>query len=222
MEAQEKTETQPLLGQEETPATDTEAPTQEETPSKEEKEAPGEAAEKPEEKPEETPKEAKKVAKKAAEKPIEEVTSLTGRDGKPIGEDAIGLMRPLAKELGIGPEKAQKVWAAHEKLQSMETERLTRNWEESSKKDSEVGGKALSESVRLAKRAMAKYGTPELQQWLGGTPLGSHPEIIRFLSRVGKAIAEDTIAGATGHPAATAANSEEAFLRKLYPTMFSS
>ena len=61
---------------------------------------------------------------------------------------------------------------------------------EQSLADKEIGGESFKETSRLALKAVKALGTPELKQLLTG-PVGSHPEVLRFLSRVGKAISED-------------------------------
>ena len=45
------------------------------------------------------------------------------------------------------------------------------------------------------KKALDKFGSPELQQVLTKSGLGNHPAVIRLLLRAGKAISEDTIIG---------------------------
>jgi hypothetical protein len=58
----------------------------------------------------------------------------------------------------------------------------------------------LDESVGFANKALDKYGTPELKEALASTGAGNHPEFIRFMTRVGKAMSEDTIGVGTAAP----------------------
>ena len=71
--------------------------------------------------------------------------------------------------------------------------------------------------MATARRAIERFGTPALRQLLNETGLGNHPEMVRLAVRVGRALAEDSVAGARAAPQAT--QSEDAVLAVLYPSM---
>ena len=46
--------------------------------------------------------------------------------------------------------------------------------------------------MAVAQGALARFGTPGLRAFLTESGGGNHPEVIRFMARVGNAIAEHT------------------------------
>ena len=73
-------------------------------------------------------------------------------------------------------------------------------WREASTKDQEIGGAHQKESLAHAHAALKKFGTPGLAELLkspseknpNGLAIGNHPEVLRLLSRVGKALGDPT------------------------------
>ena len=101
----------------------------------------------------------------------------------------------IAKELNLTNEAAQKIL---DKVGSKMTERheaglsaLSQEWAQASTADKEFGGEALQQNLAIAKKALDTFGSPELRSLLHQSPLGNHPELIRFFYRTGKAISED-------------------------------
>lgn len=66
-------------------------------------------------------------------------------------------------------------------------------WEKAALSDAEIGGTAetLQANVLKAQSVVAKYGTPELKAMADELGIGSHPEFIRLLNRVHRALGED-------------------------------
>lgn len=133
--------------------------------------------------------------------------------------------KPLAKELGLDTGKAQKLvdlyvqqHQAALEAQRMQVEQEVKGWAESARKDPEMGGANFDASLKAGLKAIHRFGDQELKDILNTSGLGNHPALMRFAAKVGRAIAEDSIGGAvrSGAPA----NTEEAQLRKLYPSMF--
>ena len=50
----------------------------------------------------------------------------------------------------------------------------------------------------FAAKAIERFGSPALRQLLDDTKVGEHPEIAKFMIKVGKQIAEDTLAEGKG------------------------
>lgn len=95
-------------------------------------------------------------------------------------------------------------------------------WVEAAKADPEIGAgkpEVLKANLELAKRAIQQFGGRELAKELLDTGLGNNPVWVRAFVRIGKAMADDSIAGTAGGPAA-GPSGEEAFHRAIYPTMF--
>lgn len=74
-------------------------------------------------------------------------------------------------------------------------------WVQTINEDPEIGGANKDASVAAAQKALATFGTPELNKMLGlptednptGTGLGNNPELVRLMARIGAAISEDSV-----------------------------
>jgi len=126
---------------------------------------------------------------------------------------------PLFKELGLTQDQAQKLvdfQAAQAKASSESSvdafNQLMNDWQTQSKNDKEFGGDNFEESVGIARQAIDKFGTPELKQLLEEHGVGNHPEVIRFMVKVGKLTAEDVPGGTT-----TATSQAQDRVSLLYP-----
>lgn len=140
-------------------------------------------------------------------------------EGLTLDETALADANPIFKELGLSQEKAQKVVDLYAKqvqagsqTQIDNFNQLVSDWGEQSKNDKEFGGDKFEENVKVAHSAIAKYGTPELKQLLNDHGVGSHPEVVRFMVRVGHTLKED-VPGSSG--ANTSAASDRVDI--LYP-----
>lgn len=147
-------------------------------------------------------------------------------DGMKADEGFLGDFKAAAKEAGLDSPKAQKVFEAVVKAQSAANERAhaefekqKADWQAARLADKEYGGKEYKANFQQAAKALEKFGSPELKTLLVESGFGGHPEVVRAFVRIGKAIAEDSIAGASGG-ASTAAHDKDAFARDLFPTMF--
>jgi hypothetical protein len=123
----------------------------------------------------------------------------------------------LAKELGLPADKAQQVYDLGLKLSQKTAanyqETITKTqaeWRSLSEADKEFGGDRLKESQAIAKRAVEVY--PEISEFLAESKLGDHPEVFRWMYRVGRVLGEDRTISGTVKPGGSA-------LDKLYPTM---
>lgn len=111
---------------------------------------------------------------------------------------------PLFKELGLTQDQAQKLvdFQAKQVQASSQSQvdtfnQLMKDWQDQAKNDKEFGGDKFEENVKVARSAIEKFGTPELKQLLEEHGVGNHPEVIRFMVKVGKLTAEDVPGGTT-------------------------
>jgi hypothetical protein len=140
----------------------------------------------------------------------------------------------FAKASGLKAEAAQQVLdmhasamkaavsSVHERVLSELGMKDAAQWPDALKADKEFGGAGYDANLAGARKAIAKFGSPELKAVLEQSGLGNHPELVRAFVRVGKAMAEDSVAGAgasTGNGATRSADPEE-MLKRAYPTMY--
>lgn len=140
-------------------------------------------------------------------------------EGVELNSELLEQALPLFKELKLDQASAQKIIdfeaervKASQDGQAEAFNQLKANWQEQAKGDSEIGGDKFDQSVSDAREALGKFGTPELTKLLNDFGMGNHPEIIRFMSKVG-ALTKEDVPGSTG--AATSAKKDRVSL--LYP-----
>jgi hypothetical protein len=142
----------------------------------------------------------------------------------PDGVDAAFIkesFEPLAKELGLKSEGAQKLVDLYQRSQTLFGERVQQAakqqneaWVAELKGDKEIGGANYEASHALAQKTIQRFGGDALVKYLGDLGVASHPELVRAFVRIGKAISEDTIGGGTAQVAAT---SEEDLAKRWFP-----
>lgn len=121
-------------------------------------------------------------------------------EGFEVDPKAMEQFTPIAKELNLTQDQAQKLVNLQSELVKEAAQRqvddwnkLTETWHTTAQDDKEYGGLKFDENVGLANAALAKFGTPELIKTLSDFGMANHPEMVRVFYRVGKAMAEDTI-----------------------------
>lgn len=124
-----------------------------------------------------------------------------------IGAEQIERIAAYAKERGLTNDAAQavldrevQVQAETRDLVKKETEKqvaaMQDTWLSTAKNDKEFGGAEFERNCELAKRVLTRYATPEFSAVLSDPTKGSfgnHPELIRTMSRIGKAMSEDQL-----------------------------
>lgn len=120
-------------------------------------------------------------------------------EGVAIDEAVAGDLKDLARALNLPQDQAQRIadlgarqaqrWADR---QMKALNDASDAWVKATKSDAELGGEKLNDALAAGRRAMDAFGTPELKSLLNETRLGNHPELVRFIARVGKAISDDT------------------------------
>jgi hypothetical protein len=138
------------------------------------------------------------------------------KDADKIDAKVLEAFTESAKEANLSQDAAQKlldkVAPALQARTDEQVKQVHQQWTEASTTDKEFGGAKLKENLAVAKKGLDQFSTPELRTFLEASGLGSHPEVIRLLYRVGKAISEDTFVGGRK---TQAQSPEEVF----YPTM---
>jgi len=127
-----------------------------------------------------------------------------------------------ARELDLPQEKAQglfdKTMSALHGRAVEEQSRQSAEWIAQAKADPDFGGDKLDENLGIAKKAITEFGSDGLRELLDSPlGLGNHPEVIRFMVKVGKAISEDRFVGGNAGQSVDPTD-EAAQARKLYPS----
>ncbi|WP_440493128.1 peptidase [Serratia sarumanii] len=117
-------------------------------------------------------------------------------EGQELDANALSVFEPIAKELGLTQEQAQKLVDIYPQIQKQQAEAWSKQgeeWREQVKSDKEIGGDKYTANVGNAQKALDQFGSPALREYLETTLLGNHPELVRFFAKVGKAVSEDTM-----------------------------
>lgn len=116
-------------------------------------------------------------------------------EGVELDTEALTLFEPIAKELNLSQEQAQKLVDIYPKLQQHQADvwgKQVEQWGADTKADKEIGGDKFETNLGLAQKALDTFGTPELRQFIDSTGMGNHPEVIRAFMKVGKMMSEDS------------------------------
>lgn len=178
---------------------------------------------------EESPKEESDDSKSEDGKPADkdekegapEDYEFTFEDGVEVDEKSLESAKAMFKEAGLTQEQANKFVEFHTQAMKEASEAFEKNWSDtvegwvqSSKDDKEFGGKAFDENVAVARKGIEAFGTDEFKEMLNFTGVGDHPEMIRLLYRVGKAVSEDKL-----HQGTHAPHGAKTIEERLFPNM---
>lgn len=101
-----------------------------------------------------------------------------------------GLSNEAAQELLIREENAVH---SYQEAQENEADAIRDSWVKECKDDKEVGGDKFVESAELANRVLKRFATEEFFDVMKATSFGNHPEVLRFITRIGKMMSEDQL-----------------------------
>lgn len=158
------------------------------------------------------PDDAAKPADTAAKQTAPETYEFKFAEGVVVDQKALEAFTPIMREANLTQEQAQKladVYASQVEAQNtafakqLEDEGFAvqqaaqllaphrDKWSAALKNDKEIGGAKFDANVQAMQKAVGRFGSPELKQFLNVTGLGNHPELARFCLKVGQAISED-------------------------------
>lgn len=122
----------------------------------------------------------------------------TAGEGVELDTEALKDFEPVARELNLTNEQAQKLVDAYPKIlagvqqrQAEAWQAQTEQWAADVKADKEIGGDKLTANLSAAQRALDMFGGPVLKEYLNTTGLGNHPELVKTFVKIGKAMSED-------------------------------
>ncbi|MCM7137144.1 peptidase [Enterobacter cloacae] len=185
------------------PAADAPAPAADPVKPEGDKPQPGAEGDKPQDdKPADGDKQADKPAEEKDQKQegAPEKYEFTAGEGVELDTEALKDFEPVARELNLTNEQAQKLVDAYPKIlagvqqrQAEAWQKQTEGWAETVKADKEIGGDKLTANLSAAQRALEQFGDPELKEYLDSTGLGNHPALVKAFIKVGKAMSEDKV-----------------------------
>jgi len=132
-------------------------------------------------------------------------------EGVALSDVSLAAFSDVAKALDLPQDKAQQIvdkvapaiaaaQAEAAKAFFADIGGAPEGWTQAAKVDKEYGGDAFDQNVAVARKAM-EFATPEMKSLLNKTELGNHPEVLRWMYRVGKAMSEDKVVpGKGGEP----------------------
>lgn len=138
-----------------------------------------------------------KAAKEAKAKVVPEKYEFTAPQGIVNDPAVVAEFSAVAKELQLSQADAQRVYDIGVKMQQTnftnthaEIVKTQASWLAASEADPEYGGSSIKANMSVAQRALSL--SPGIRQLLDETKLGNHPEVIRWMYRVGKLMLPDS------------------------------
>lgn len=136
-------------------------------------------------------------------------TKLTLPDGfEGLDTEAVELAKPVLEKLGLKTQgQVQEAVTLYTQLgerlvhqafaQALETHSArVKEWRDEARAHPDLGGgnvKEFAANMALAERTLAQFGTPRLTADLRENGMANHPDLVRLMALVGKAVAEDSV-----------------------------
>jgi hypothetical protein len=123
--------------------------------------------------------------------------------GVEVDQGALDAAQTLFAEARLSQPQAQKLVdlyagkmneLAQRQIEAVERRQIA--WVAEVKNDPELGGTRFETARASARKALTRFGTPELRRSLDELGVGNNPQLFRFFVQVGRSISEDTFAGA--------------------------
>lgn len=137
----------------------------------------------------------------APEQVVPETYNLKLPKDSPLTEAELADTADLAKTLGLSQDKAQALLekrhndrASFIEGQQQFLKDQVKAWEAATTSDVEIAGKDgadFKQNIAYARNIIGKFGSPQMVKALNDTGLGNHPELVRMMVRIGKAMKED-------------------------------
>lgn len=147
-----------------------------------------------------------KLAREAAEAKKNEVPetyeAFKVPEGVEMDEALLAEFAPLAKELGLTQDQAQKLVdlqtkmalgedTARSEMLNKALEKQRNDWADQVKNDPEIGGAKFDATIATATKAVSTFFGDDFRTLLNESGIGNHPALIKGLHKIGLAISED-------------------------------
>lgn len=145
-----------------------------------------------------------------------------------INREAFDGFRQIVNTHGLSKEAGQAVLDLALKASAAATagyegafKDMRSEWVQTLRQDPEFAGsrgERWDKSLALARKAVAAFGTPALREMFDTLGVGDHPELVKFMAKIGAALGDDF------QPASAESQEsepdEEAIIHSRYPSMF--
>ena len=149
-----------------------------------------------------------------------DLSTVKAPEGVDLDKNALEKFAPVAEELNLSQDGLQRMTDLYGEIVKDAAEVQTKNliemedgWMKTIDEDSELGGDGRDEKLKNVTRATEKFGTEAFKEMLNTTRYGNHPEMVRFLKRVGDALDEDGVVTSK-----SAGRGQQPLEDVLYPT----
>jgi len=144
----------------------------------------------------------------AEAKPNEEdIKEVTLPENAVIGESDLASIKEYAKEHGLTNKQAQALVEKQNKTVSEYVERQVEaykteiaGYEGAIKADKEMGGTNYNRTVELSNRALNGLASEGLINKLNESGMRNHPELVRFLAKIGSHLSDDQMVNPNAKP----------------------
>ena len=149
-----------------------------------------------------------KEAFKSSVRIVPEKYGLKLPDGSKLDAAHIEKIAEFSKKHGFSDKEAQALLERDNETFSAYAERMkqqqkteseaalkaaSEKWLAETKNDKEIGGEAFVKTAELTKRVLDRFGNDELKRLLNESGYGNHPEVVRFVNKVGSSMKEDQL-----------------------------
>jgi len=164
--------------------------------------------------------EEKEAGEAKEKKELPENYEIKLEEGMEIDQALLEAFTPVFKELGMTNESVQKLaetfapWVQKRdedarQLVVKEYKDMVEGWKNETIKQL---GADNQKQLAIAAKARDKFATKEFIEMVNETGVGNHPEMVKFLIRIGKTISEDSFKDGTP-------SQKPDILKVMYPTM---
>ena len=126
---------------------------------------------------------------------------LTMPEGVELDAELMAELGPQFAEMGLSTGQAQSLadkfiaaQTARGAKQQEAWQATLAGWVDTAKADPEMGGAKWDATAEIASNVVTRFGTPALKEYLNASGGVNHPEMIRFMAKVGAMIGEDNLA----------------------------
>lgn len=141
----------------------------------------------------------------AADQPIA-YTDFTMPEGYELHGDDAKVLQELGQEFKMPQEAVQKLVDLGVQLQqrqAVQQQQMVKSWIDAARADTEYGGEKLQQSLLTAQKAFTLPRGEKISKILYNSGLGNHPDVIGFMTEVGKLLQPDNIITGKGNNTST-------------------